>query len=326
MSRLRPYLPSDKQFLVTRRVRCQRRVKSLQDDAASGADVAISNEGSELGGSDGWIEPGGSRQEGRVAPLRSDVIALEAAAVGPATAAAPDSSDGDEYADIGAALSAMAAEQPPLPSATGGGASSAAPRAAPAPAGDAAAAAAAEDDEYADLSAFVDASLIVHDAGAAAAPVPPAGVPPPAPVSASVAGGGLRASAARAYDVSITYDNYYRTPRVFLCGYDEVGLPLTPEQMMEDVQQDYANRTAVLESHPHLEGGAPHISIHPCRHAATMKRILDSMTSASEGGAAVPPPTVDSYLFTFLKFISSVIPTIECDFTISVETGRRTVA
>ena len=136
---------------------------------------------------------------------------------------------------------------------------------------------------------------------------------------------------------------------MYLMGFDEGGLPLTPEQMMEDVQQDYANRTAVLEAHPHLEGGAPHISIHPCRHAATMKRILDSMLAASDsaagGGAAssagapeagsgapaapaaaaaVPPPTVDSYLFTFLKFISSVIPTIECDFTISVETGRRT--
>lgn len=84
---------------------------------------------------------------------------------------------------------------------------------------------------------------------------------------------------------------------------------------MEDVQQDYANRTAVLEAHPSLDGGAPHVSIHPCRHAATMKRILDSIVAASEGGggggsgtptaaaaaAAVPPPTVDSYLFTFLK-------------------------
>jgi len=31
-------------------------------------------------------------------------------------------------------------------------------------------------------------------------------------------GGGMRT-----YDVSITYDKYYQTPRVWLCGYDEVN-------------------------------------------------------------------------------------------------------
>lgn len=37
----------------------------------------------------------------------------------------------------------------------------------------------------------------------------------------------------RRYDVSITYDNYYRTPRVFLYGYNEDGSPLEPEKIFE---------------------------------------------------------------------------------------------
>jgi ubiquitin-like-conjugating enzyme ATG3 len=37
----------------------------------------------------------------------------------------------------------------------------------------------------------------------------------------------------RRYDVSITYDNYYRTPRVWLCGYDEDGSPLEPKAIFE---------------------------------------------------------------------------------------------
>jgi ubiquitin-like-conjugating enzyme ATG3 len=37
----------------------------------------------------------------------------------------------------------------------------------------------------------------------------------------------------RRYDVSITYDNYYRTPRVWLAGYDESGSPLDPVAIFE---------------------------------------------------------------------------------------------
>lgn len=37
----------------------------------------------------------------------------------------------------------------------------------------------------------------------------------------------------RRYDVSITYDNYYRTPRVWMYGYNEDGSPLAPEAIFE---------------------------------------------------------------------------------------------
>ena len=32
-------------------------------------------------------------------------------------------------------------------------------------------------------------------------------------------------------DLSITYDKYYRTPRLWLFGYNENGDPLTPEEL-----------------------------------------------------------------------------------------------
>lgn len=140
----------------------------------------------------------------------------------------------------------------------------------------------------ADIDSFIDPSLIVHDAAA----------------TVSVVG-----SAVRSYDITIVYDNYYRTPRVYLRGHKEDGSLLTPDEMMEDVMQDYANRTATIETHPHSPDAGAHISIHPCRHAHVMKRILDSMTDK---------PSVESYIFIFLKFISSIIPTIEYDFTVGV--------
>lgn len=61
---------------------------------------------------------------------------------------------------------------------------------------------------------------------------------------------------ARRYNVSITYDNYYRTPRIWLFGYDESGSVLSPDAVFEDIIQDYAKRTVTIDPHPHLS--APH--------------------------------------------------------------------
>jgi len=120
----------------------------------------------------------------------------------------------------------------------------------------------------------------------------------------------------RRYDISITYDNYYRTPRVWLFGFDENGSALNPEQVFQDIMTDYAHRTVTLDPHPHLT--RPHASIHPCQHGAAMKRIIDELV----GGGKVP--TVDQYMFIFLKFIQSVVPTIEYDYTMDVQIGKRT--
>jgi len=120
----------------------------------------------------------------------------------------------------------------------------------------------------------------------------------------------------RRYDLSITYDNYYRTPRMWLFGYDENGAPLRPEAVFQDIMTDYAHRTVTVDPHPHLSRA--HASIHPCQHGATMKRIIDELVS---GGIE---PTVDQYMFIFLKFIQSVVPTIEYDYTMDVKVGAST--
>ena len=45
-----------------------------------------------------------------------------------------------------------------------------------------------------------------------------------------------------------------------------------------------------------------------------MKKLIDVM---SKNGA----PHVEHYLFVFLKFIASVVPTMEYDYTVSVSAG-----
>lgn len=135
----------------------------------------------------------------------------------------------------------------------------------------------------------------------------------------------------RTYDLHITYDKYYQTPRLWVVGYDENRQPLTVEEMYEDVSQDHAKKTVTMETHPHLPG--PNMaSVHPCksvlnanyslilshvlihsispsRHADIMKKIIQTV---EEGGKVLG---VHMYLIIFLKFVQTVIPTIEYDFT-----------
>ncbi|CAG0892927.1 unnamed protein product [Darwinula stevensoni] len=112
----------------------------------------------------------------------------------------------------------------------------------------------------------------------------------------------------RSYDLHITYDNYYRTPRLWLFGYDESRKPLSVEQMYEDFSQDHAKKTVTMETHPHIPG-PPMASVHPCKHADVMRKILE--TVAMGGGEL----GVHQYLIIFLKFVQAVIPTIEYDYT-----------
>ncbi|KAI8848538.1 autophagocytosis associated protein [Chytridium lagenaria] len=117
----------------------------------------------------------------------------------------------------------------------------------------------------------------------------------------------------RTYDMSITYDKYYQTPRVFLFGYDENRRPLTTEQVFEDISQDHAKRTVTIEAHPHENLSLA--SIHPCKHGNVMKRIIDQIAESGKDTEL----RVDQYLLLFLKFMSSVLPTMEYDYTVSMD-------
>jgi len=116
----------------------------------------------------------------------------------------------------------------------------------------------------------------------------------------------------RTYDLHITYDKYYQTPKLWLTGYNEERLPLSVEEMYEDFSQDHANKTVTVETHPHLANAPSVACVHPCRHAETMKRICGVMEENEK------QMEVDMYLLIFLKFMQSVVPTIEYDFTRTV--------
>uniref|UniRef100_A0A7E4UZB2 Ubiquitin-like-conjugating enzyme ATG3 n=1 Tax=Panagrellus redivivus TaxID=6233 RepID=A0A7E4UZB2_PANRE len=118
----------------------------------------------------------------------------------------------------------------------------------------------------------------------------------------------------RTYDLHITYDKYYQVPRLWLLGYDENQKYLTVEQMNEDFSEDHANKTITIESHPHISNVSM-ASIHPCRHAEVMKRLIEQV-DGKEGRNEI---TVEKYLLIFLKFVQAVIPTIEYDYTRSIE-------
>jgi len=115
----------------------------------------------------------------------------------------------------------------------------------------------------------------------------------------------------RTYNISITYDKGYQTPRIWLFGFDENHIPLTPDQIFEDISEDHAKKTVTIEAHPHENFSLA--TIHPCRHANVTKKLVDSMIKT---GHEIRP---DMALLIFLKFMSSVLPTINYDFTISLK-------
>lgn len=108
----------------------------------------------------------------------------------------------------------------------------------------------------------------------------------------------------RTYDISLVYDNFYRSPHIYLIGRDENGELLSPEQMFEDITKGYTKETITIQDHPHLGKEYKHLSIHPCRHASLMHTFRQSNDFP-----------VEDYFFRFLKFIQTVIPTIQYDFT-----------
>lgn len=54
--------------------------------------------------------------------------------------------------------------------------------------------------------------------------------------------------------------------------------------------------------------------MHPCQHGPAMLNIIQAL---KECGGSVP--SVEQYLFIFLKFIQSVVPTVEYDYTMDVQ-------
>ena len=167
-----------------------------------------------------------------------------------------------------------------------------------------------EEDEYADMADFEDDNVMTDEAAVTL----PATATNPASSNSNIL-------QTRTYDLSITYDKYYQTPRVYLMGYaSSAHTPLSEQEMMQDVIKDYANKTVTMEYHPHV-GGMLYASIHPCQHGAVMKTIVKNLMR--DGNKGDNGPSVEMYLFIFLKFVSSIIPTINYDFTMDVSASTQ---
>ncbi|KAG4388756.1 hypothetical protein AAZX31_09G211200 [Glycine max] len=244
----KPYLPPEKQFLITRNVPCLRRAASVEEEyEAAGGEVLLDDEDN-----DGWLATHGKPKETK--------------------------SDEDENLPSMESLEISKKNSiKKIPSYMG----------------------AEEEEDIPDMAEFDDTSNVIEND-------PSTYLVAHEPDDDNI----LRT---RTYDVSITYDKYYQTPRVWLTGYDESRMLLQPELVLEDVSQDHAHKTVTIEDHPHLPG--KHASIHPCRHGAVMKKIIDVLMSHGV------EPEVDKYLFLFLKFMASVIPTIEYDYTMDFDLG-----
>ena len=93
-------------------------------------------------------------------------------------------------------------------------------------------------------------------------------------------------------------------------GYNENGVPLSDNEMKQDVMMEYRNKTVTIEPHPHT--GERNISVHPCRHSMLLKKMIENFENAGK--------KLEIYMsiLIFLKFLHSVVPTIQYDFTMDI--------
>ncbi|KAH9512677.1 E2-like enzyme [Bulinus truncatus] len=255
-SKIKPYLPKDKQFLITRNVPCYKRVKQM-DNHQEEQEKVIEEEDED----GGWVDTHHYSSESTVNAVQEDMgdMTLESKDSKIPPLATVVKNDNDEDED--------------------------------------------DDEEPQDMEAFEESGMLEeHDESSIS-------VPATKDVTPDIAvGGDSGIIQTRTYDLNITYDKYYQTPRLWLFGYDENRKPLSVEQMYDDFSQDHAKKTVTMESHPNLPG-PPMASVHPCKHADVMKKIIQTV---AEGGGELG---VHMYLMIFLKFVQAIIPTIEYDYT-----------
>lgn len=131
----------------------------------------------------------------------------------------------------------------------------------------------------------------------------------------------------RKYDLYISYSTSYRVPKMYLVGFSANGIPLLPHQMYDDISGDYKDKTATIENLP-MSYNTTAVSIHPCKHSSVMKVFMKHARAKAAADADLADDIdkldlesedsgirVDQYLVIFLKFIASVTPGIEYDFT-----------
>ncbi|KAJ7646992.1 putative E2-like enzyme [Roridomyces roridus] len=306
-ARAKDYLPADKQYLLTRGVPCLRRATSLAYTDADEDGERLLSFGDSTG-ADEWVET----HSGRKSNLDS---------ANPGTIDDIPDLDGAPEESLAQGVSGM--------SLSGGGAADVTP----------------DLDDIPDM----EEEGLEEEEDEATAPKATPGVIDASQIE--IPTGNLLQ--VRTYDVMITWDKLYQTPRIWLIGYDENGTPLTPPQIFQDVSADHAFKTVTIEAFPH-SATLQAASVHPCKHASVMKKVIERMNNSvveeqlaqrsssgkdsssgkkkwfsrkasgngkEDKGAGeeeeIEGMRVDFYLVVFLKFIASIVPTIEVDSTTS---------
>jgi ubiquitin-like-conjugating enzyme ATG3 len=95
---------------------------------------------------------------------------------------------------------------------------------------------------------------------------------------------------------------------MFFSAIDYFGKPVSNEDIRQDIQKEYLDKTLTVETFPFIENTSMS-TVHPCKHANVLKSMADAMRENKQ--------KVDAHfaLLIFLKFITSVIPTVEFDIT-----------
>ena len=97
---------------------------------------------------------------------------------------------------------------------------------------------------------------------------------------------------------------------MWLMGYNEEGKPLSDKEMQEDIMPEYKDKTCTIDPQPCT--GIRNISVHPCRHSLLLKKMIKDFQNSGK------KLEVDMSILLFLKFLQSVVPTIEYDFTMDI--------
>ena len=80
--------------------------------------------------------------------------------------------------------------------------------------------------------------------------------------------------------------------------------------MKQDVMMEYRNKTVTIEPHPHT--GFRNISVHPCRHSLLLQKMIKDFQNAGK------KLEIEQSIILFLKFLQSVVPTVQYDFTMDI--------